>query len=174
MIVTQWKKHKIITRCVNISLMYKRYTETYNNCITYLIEKFLGTAKTFFSVVLFSDIFIQIRRFAILTRMKKWISPLGQLKKCLHMWDLFMWCISWHLPKPFDWFFHYFIFQTRLCINQIHSSCKSRKKYDYVEAVLKKNGRRPTYTYIDLMYLLSYPLHHYVFISKFSINVLFI
>ena len=130
MIVTQWKKHKIITRCVNISLMYKQYTEIYNNCITYLIEKCLGTAFTtrnFFSVVLFSDIFIQIRRFAILTRMKKWISPLGQLKKCLHMWDLFMWCITWHLPKPFDWFFHYFIFQTRLCINQIHSSSKSRK-----------------------------------------------
>ena len=105
--------------------------------------------------------------------MKKWISPLGQLKKCLHMWDLFMWCITWHLPKPFDWFFHYFIFQTRLCINQIHSSCKSRKKYDYVEAILKKNVSRPTFTYIDLMYLLSYPLQHYVFISKFSINVLF-
>ena len=76
MIVTQWKKHKIITRCVNISTMYTRYTEINYNCISYLIEKFLVTAikpessNVLFSVIPISDIFIQIRRFTILTRMK--------------------------------------------------------------------------------------------------------
>ena len=44
MIVTQWKKHKIITRCVNISTMYTGYTGINYNGKTYLIEKFLGTA----------------------------------------------------------------------------------------------------------------------------------
>ena len=177
MIVTQWKKHKIITRCVNISTMYTRYTEINYNCISYLIEKFLVTAikpESSFCFQLY-QFRTYLYRYAGLQFWQeyKWISPLGQLKKCLHMWDLFMWCISWHLPKPFDWFFHYFIFQTRLCINQIHSSCKSRKNYDYVEAILKKNNRGPTYTYINLMYLLLYPLRHLVFISKFSINVQF-
>ena len=86
MIVTQWKKHKIITRCVNISTMYIRYTEINYNSITYLIEKFLGISKPhnlhqyyylFFMirniivlVVLILDILIQIRRFAIFTIMK--------------------------------------------------------------------------------------------------------
>ena len=42
--------------------MYNRYTEIDYNSITYLIEKFLGTA--------ISDVFIQIRRIRILTRME--------------------------------------------------------------------------------------------------------
>jgi len=42
--------------------MYNRYTEIDYNSITYLIEKFLGTA--------ISDVFIQIRRIKILTRME--------------------------------------------------------------------------------------------------------
>ena len=40
--------------------MYNRYTEIDYNSITYLIEKFLGI----------SDVFIQIRRIKILTRME--------------------------------------------------------------------------------------------------------
>ena len=40
--------------------MYIRYTEINYNSITYLIEKFLGI----------SDVFIQIRRIKILTRME--------------------------------------------------------------------------------------------------------
>ena len=126
MIVTQWKKHKIITRCVNVSTMYNRYTEIDYNSITYLIEKFLGTAikpESRYQFRMYLYRYVELKFW----QEWKWISPLGQLKKCLQMWDLFMWCISWHLPKPFDWFFHYFIFQTRLCINQIHSSSKSRK-----------------------------------------------
>ena len=40
--------------------MYNRYTEIDYNGITYLLEKFLGI----------SDVFIQIRRIKILTRME--------------------------------------------------------------------------------------------------------
>ena len=55
--------------------MYNRYTEIDYNSITYLIEKFLGTAikpesRHFFAVIPISDVFIQIRRIKILTRME--------------------------------------------------------------------------------------------------------
>ena len=127
MIVTQWKKHKIITRCVNVSTMYNRYTEIDYNSITYLIEKFLGTAikpESRYQFRMYLYRYVELKFW----QEWKWISPLGQLKKCLHMWDLFMWCISWHLPKPFDWFFHYFIFRHDYASNKVHSSCKNEKK----------------------------------------------